>query len=108
MTIEIEYIKGVLFIRINGSIDKNTLFKIDDINNRIVKRVGIKNTLINVEKVKYIDSHGYSSINSLFNNSLNNVIVGEKYNSNLVLKKDIFKNVHYLNTETEALRYFKA
>ena len=24
MTIEIEYIKGVLFIRINGSIDKNS------------------------------------------------------------------------------------
>lgn len=58
----IEYRKGILFIRLIGSLTKETIDKLNDINN-IIKENEIRNIVINMNELKSIDIKG---INTLF------------------------------------------
>ena len=52
-----EFRKGVLFIRLRGVINKNTYIDYDEITS-MIKNNGIKNVVINLEKVYKIDMKG--------------------------------------------------
>ncbi len=56
LNIEIEYKKGILFVRLMGEINNKTIKNLDVIDN-MIKKAGIKYLLINLEKVSIISSN---------------------------------------------------
>lgn len=60
LKIECEYKRGILFVRLEGNLNKTTIKDIEVVDNMII-RAGIKYLLINLEKVSII-SH-----NEIFN-----------------------------------------
>ena len=58
-----EFRRGILFIRLDGNITRETSIKYKDEVISMIKKNGIKNVVLNLDKVKYIDLKG---INLLF------------------------------------------
>lgn len=65
LEIEMEIHKGVLFIRLIGSLTKKTIVKLEQEVTRLVYDNGITNTVFNVEELTEIDLYG---IHALFQN----------------------------------------
>ena len=65
LDINIEFFKGILFIRLNGVLNKNTVAKLKEEVNNLVEENGIRNTVFNVSGLDSIDCYG---INTLLNN----------------------------------------
>lgn len=102
LNIDIEYIKGVLFLRFNGVLNKETSKVLNDIKNNIIYKAGIKYLLINIEKLCFIDSYGINSIVDTFS-SLDNgkaIIVGYKYNNMIKIENSKLFN-YALNCDNE-------
>jgi len=53
LKIDIEYKKGILFVRLIGDVNKSTIKDMDIVDN-MIKKAGIKYLLINLEKVAII------------------------------------------------------
>lgn len=70
MNIDLEYKRGILFLRLNGILNKNTNFILKDAIKTIVNKAGIKYILINFEKLYDIDKYGVSSIIDSYNEYL--------------------------------------
>ena len=97
LDIDIEFTKGILFIRLNGVLDKSTIsqFK-NDVNNLIMEN-GIRNIVFNISGLQSIECYG---INALLNNyevcknnngkslvcGLNNNLVKHRINNSRLLK----------------------
>lgn len=86
----IEFRKGVLFIRLDGILNKNTINDLDSTYNLIVNN-GIKNIVFNINEVIKIDKVG---INKLFNiykkvvkNNLNCYFIKNKLIKNKEIKE---------------------
>lgn len=60
-----EFRKGILFVRLRGELNKNTIYKLDKRVTKIVKENGIRNIVFNLKNLKTIDIKG---IHSLFYN----------------------------------------
>ena len=60
-----EFRKGILFVRLKGDLNKDTIYKLNKKVTNIVKDSGIRNVVFNLEKLKSIDIKG---INSIFYN----------------------------------------
>jgi len=60
-----EFHKGVLFIRLEGSLNKNTVDKLKYEVTSFIKENGIRNIVYNISKIQEIDCYG---INALINN----------------------------------------
>ncbi len=109
LEIDIEFRKGIFFVRLNGILNNETKFKL---NNEVTKTIslnGIKYLMLNVENLYYIDEEGIESlelIDKLINNNygiiyisgLENNLVGKRIKSNKCLNK--FKQV---NSELDVL-----
>jgi len=63
--INIEFHKGILFVRLDGSLDKNTVEKLTDEVTTLIKDNGISNIVFNISNLQSIDYYG---INCLLNN----------------------------------------
>ena len=70
LNIDLEYKRGILFLRLDGKLNKKTSFILGDAIKELVNRVGIKYLLINFEKLYEIDKEGISTIISSYNNYL--------------------------------------
>lgn len=57
-----EYKRGILFLRLDGSLDKYTSFILDDALKNVIIKGGIKYLLINFERLSCIDNNGIYSI----------------------------------------------
>ena len=86
----IEFRKGVLFIRLDGILNKNTINDLDSTYNLIVNN-GIKNIVFNINEIVKIDKVG---INKLFNiykkvvkNNLNCYFIKNKLIKNKEIKE---------------------
>lgn len=64
LDINLEFHKGILFIRLSGSLNKNTVDKLNDEVNSFIKENGISNIVYNISNLKQIDCYG---INALIN-----------------------------------------
>ena len=53
LNIDIEYKKGILFVRLIGDVNKSTINQMEIVDN-MIKKAGIKYLLINLEKVAII------------------------------------------------------
>lgn len=60
-----EFRKGILFVRLKGDLNKNTIYKLNKRVTSVVKESGIRNIVFNFEKLKSIDIKG---INTIFYN----------------------------------------
>lgn len=62
LRIILEYRKGILFIRLIGELDKETIKKFDRSVISRIKRSGIYNIVYNIDKLNYIDLKGMNYI----------------------------------------------
>ena len=60
-----EFRKGILFVRLKGHLNKDTVYKLNKKVTNIVKNNGIRNIVFNLTNLKSIDVKG---INTLFYN----------------------------------------
>ena len=70
LNIDLEYKKGILFLRLNGVLNKTTSFILKDAMKRIVSGAGIKYLFINFENLCEIDKEGISTIIYSYNEYL--------------------------------------
>ena len=61
LDINIEFFKGILFIRLNGVLNKNTVSKLKEEVNNLVEENGIRNTVFNVSGLDSIDCYGINT-----------------------------------------------
>ena len=64
LDINMEFHKGILFIRLSGSLNENTINKLNVEVNSFIKESGISNIVYNIAELNEIDCYG---INTLFN-----------------------------------------
>lgn len=62
LDINMEFKKGILFVRLKGIINGDTTQLLDDHLTKLIEINGIKYLLINFEKVDYIDKYGIDII----------------------------------------------
>ena len=67
LNLDLEYKKGILFLRLNGTLNKYTSFILDDAIKKVVNKAGIKYLLINFENLKSIDMYGMNTIMNSYN-----------------------------------------
>ena len=72
LNIDLEYKRGILFLRLDGVLTKSTAFILKDALKRIIQRAGIKYLLINFEKLYKIDDEGILVIIDSYNEYIKN------------------------------------
>ncbi len=62
LKITTEFRNGILFVRLSGTLNKNTVYKLNKKVTNIVKESGIRNIVFNFSNLKYIDFKGINTI----------------------------------------------
>lgn len=94
-----EFRKGILFVRLKGHLNKNTIYKLNKRVTKIVKENGIRNIVFNFSNLKSIDVKG---INTIFynyelckNNDGRSLMCGNNDNIRKKLKRSRLVNYVY-------------
>ena len=58
LTINTEYKKGIMFVRLKGELTKDTYYKLDKKVTNKIENLGINNLVFNVTNLKFIDYKG--------------------------------------------------
>lgn len=66
LDINIEFHKGILFIRLNGYLNKSTIDKLNKEVINFIKENGISNIVYNVSSLKQIDCYGINALLSSY------------------------------------------
>lgn len=72
LDIEIEPFRGILFVRLSGYLNRQNINKLNKEVIKLVKKIGIKNIVFNLENVKEIDKYGENVLIKSFNICLSN------------------------------------
>ena len=104
LNIDMEFRKGILFVRLNGILNGDTSLKLDEELTSTINNNGIKYLLINLKELTSIDKYGIDIIIKNYINIMNNqgkfIICGInklfEYNGN------ILKNLYQVNNEMKA------
>ena len=94
LNINMEYKKGVLFVRIIGSLNELNAHRLIDSLLPIIVRHGIRYLVYNFEELKSIDDVGKKSLLLGYNAILNN-------NGNVLVVNNRFNLEHYKETKNE-------
>lgn len=111
LDINIEFRKGIAFIRLAGILNKTTVGKMNDEVTDMIRDNGIRNVVFNISEIDYIDVKG---INTLFYNyelcnqnkgkillcGINNESVREK-----IMNSRLLKYIHETPDELTASKY---
>lgn len=62
LNIETEFRKGVLFIRLEGVLTKDTVSQLNEEVTTLIKENGIRNIVFNIERLNVIDLKGINSL----------------------------------------------
>lgn len=109
LEIDIEFRKGTFFVRLNGILNNETKFKL---NNEVAKTIslnGIKYLMLNVENLYYIDEEGIKSlelINKLINNNYGVIYISGLENNlvgNRIKKNKNFNTFKKVDSELDVL-----
>lgn len=109
LNINMEFIRGMLFVRLEGILDSNTYTKLSDCLDTMIHEKGLKYFVINLANLEYIDENGIESlIARYFDVILHDgklVICGynDKLNKNLELD-NAFNQIESTNNELGALK----
>lgn len=102
LNLNMEYKSGILFVRLIGSLNKLTSYKLVDTLIPIIVSQGIKNLVYNFNELKSIDEAGFKTLlmgyNSILNNNGSVLVVNNHFNL------EYFKEV---NNELSALKILK-
>ena len=98
LDINTEFRKGILFIRLDGVLNKTTVDKLNKEATDIVKNTGISNVVFNLENLKSIDIKGINAL--LYNYEITNSNNGKALICNL--KNELVK--HRINN-SRLLKY---
>ena len=96
LNINMEFLRGILFVRLKGVLNKNTVEKLDEEVTSLIESNGVRNIVFNVNNLNSIDHYG---INALLHNyeicrnnsgrtlicGLNNVLVKNRINRSRLL-----------------------
>lgn len=103
LNIDIRPYKGILFVRLDGKLNKDTKEKLNKEVITLQQTVGIKNIVFNIEDLKEIDSYGKDALKNSFNICQNNQ--GKSYiclgkNKNILNSiKEIFTTKNLITDE---------
>lgn len=104
-----EFRKGILFVRLKGHLNKNTIYKLNKKVTNIVKENGIRNIVFNLSNLKSIDVNGINTIFYNYELSKNNdgrsLICGNNENIRQKLKRS--RLINYLYETTDELSAIK-
>ncbi|MDD6879384.1 MAG: STAS domain-containing protein [bacterium] len=106
LNIDLEYKKGILFLRLNGILSKKTSFILEDSIKNMVEKVGIKYVLINFEKLDNIDTNGIASIIESYNKYIkdNGKLMICGYEDNVKIKIENSELLKYAYNTTNELK----
>lgn len=62
LDINMEFHKGILFVRLSGILNEHTISKLDNEVTTLIKENGIRNIVFNVSNLKSIDCYGINSL----------------------------------------------
>lgn len=65
--IDMEFHKGILFIRLSGYLNENTIEKLNKEVTNVIKENGIGNIVYNIANLKQIDCHGINALINIYN-----------------------------------------
>lgn len=106
LNIELEYKKGILFLRLDGILTKTTSFILKDALKQVIEKAGIKYLLINFEKLYKIDEYGIITIIDSYNNYIKNngklLICGDDNIRLTIDESELLKCVLRTNDEVSA------
>lgn len=110
LEINMEFARGMLFIRLTGILSKRTSKELKETLDRMIDEQGIKYFVINLESLDYIDEEGIQLImNRYFDVTLHEgrlVICGYNHHIQKRVKKDLeraFRNIESSTNELTAL-----
>lgn len=109
LDINLEFIRGMLFVRLEGVLDNNTYTKLSDCLDDMIHNKKLKYFVLNLEKLDIIDDEGINTIiERYFDVSLNDgklVICGyrNQYQDDFILG-DIFSKIEHSSNELGALK----
>lgn len=111
LEINMEYARGLLFIRLNGILSKRTTNDLKTTLDRMIEKEGVKYFVINLEHLEYIDEEGLQLLmNYSINISLHEgklIICGYHQKIQKKVSKDTeeaFQNIENSEDELTALR----
>ncbi|MDY5059004.1 MAG: STAS domain-containing protein [Bacilli bacterium] len=93
-----EFRRGILFIRVKGDLNKNTVKGIVDED--------FKYIVINIDDIYSIDSYSIKYLKKLYKNFKNNkgnIIICDKFN----ISKRLFKDIPKIDNEYDAFKLFE-
>lgn len=92
LKVNIEFRKGILFVRLNGSLNKTTGTKLSTYLTPLIINYGIRYLVINLNNISYANKKGiYLLEKTIKNTELNNgisLICNSKYNINKYMNID--------------------
>lgn len=100
LKINMEYRRGILFLRLRGNLNANTVSKFEEYTLPILKNYGIKYVVYNLNELKSIDKSGIESINKskkLIANNKGKVLLVNNHNN------DNQFDLHKISNELVAL-----
>ncbi len=110
LEINMEFARGMLFIRLSGILSKRTIRNLKDVLDKMIDEQGIKYFVLNLESLDYIDEEGIHLImNKYFDVTLHDgklVICGYNHHIQKKVKKDLdqaFQSIESSTNELSAL-----
>lgn len=109
LEINLEFVRGMLFVRLEGVLDNNTYTKLSDCLDNMIHEKGIKYFVVNLENLDSIDENGLQTIiDRYFDVVLHDgklVICGynDQFKTNLEISY-IFDQIDKTNNELGALK----
>ena len=111
LNIDIEFQRGILFVRLAGVLNKNTIEKMNEEVTSLIGSNGVRNVVFNVNNLDSIDYYG---INTLLHNyeicrnnkgkmlvcGLNNVLIKKRLN-----KSRLLNYMHETTDELTAMKF---
>lgn len=62
LNINLEFVRGMLFVRLDGVLDHNTYTKLSDCLDDMIYDKGLRYFVVNLENLDYIDENGMQAI----------------------------------------------
>ena len=113
MKINLEYRKGIIFLRIIGVLTKNNIYKLEDKINRIIIDEEFINIVINLDGVRDIDIKGISIIyyiHEIIKRKGGQILLCLSNNSKIrekLMKQKILNNITEIYSELQAFNIIK-
>ena len=112
MNITTEFRGGILFVRLNGNLNKDTVSKLNEKVTNLINNAGIRHVVFNVEKLNSIDYKGIHAL--LYNYEIvkrndGNIFLcgGNEKVDNILKCNHVFKYISEISSELCALNLMK-